>query len=96
MELYINDILVDINEALPFPLTYQISDIREIDKRKGNVSKTITLPGTRKNCEMFVTTYLMSTTSVSDIDIENSLENFDPSIKATARYYQNGLLQFEE
>jgi hypothetical protein len=53
------------------------------------------LPGTRKNCELFATTYALTTTSTTDLDIENSLQNFDPSIKATARYYQNGLLQFE-
>jgi hypothetical protein len=78
MELYINNIQVDVNEALPFPLTYQISDIREIDKRKGNSSKTITLPGTRRNCEVFSTTYSTSTASTTDIDAENALENFDP------------------
>lgn len=95
MELFINNISVDINESLPFPLTYQISDIREIDKRKGNSSKTITLPGTRKNCELFATTYSLTTTSTTDIDVESALENFDPSIKSTSRYYQNGILQFE-
>ena len=95
MELYINSTLVDINESLPFPLTFQISDIREIDKRKGSSSKTISLPGTRKNCELFATTYALTTTSTTDLDIENSLQNFDPSIKSSARYYQNGLLQFE-
>ena len=95
MELYINNVLIDINESLPFPLTFQISDIREIDKRKGSSSKTISLPGTRKNCELFATTYALTTTSTTDIDVETSLQNFDPSIKANARYYQNGLLQFE-
>lgn len=95
MELYINSTLVDINERLPFPLTFQISDIRNIDVRKGSSSKTITLPGTRKNCELFATTYALTTTSTTDIDVETSLQNFDPSIKANARYYQNGLLQFE-
>ena len=29
MELYINSILVDLNEKIPFPLTFAISDIKD-------------------------------------------------------------------
>jgi hypothetical protein len=95
MELYINDIRVDLESSIPFPLTYQISDIRNIDQRKGNSSKTIKLPGTRKNCELMATVYSLTTTQSDDINVNSALENFDPSIKASARYYQNGILQFE-
>ena len=90
MELYINDILVDLDKSIPFPLTYQISDIRNIDQRKGSSSKTIELVGTRKNCEMMASVFTLSTTS-SDTD----LIDFDPSVKASARYYENGILQFK-
>lgn len=95
MELYINDIRVDLESSIPFPLTYQISDIRNIDQRKGNSSKTIKLPGTRTNCELMATVYSLTTTQSDDINVNSALENFDPSIKASARYYQNGILQFE-
>ena len=95
MELYINDIRVDLETSIPFPLTYQISDIRNIDQRKGNSSKTIKLPGTRTNCELMATVYSLTTTQSDDINVNSALENFDPSIKASARYYQNGILQFE-
>lgn len=95
MELYINDILVDLEQGVPFPLNYQISDIRSPESRKGNSSKTIKLPGTRRNCEILSTVYALTTTSTDDIDVEAELSNFDPSVKATARYYQNGLLQFQ-
>lgn len=46
-ELYINGRLIDINEALPFPFTYNISDVKDLSSRKGNKSKTITLPEPR-------------------------------------------------
>lgn len=95
MELYINDIKVDLEQGVPFPLNYQISDIRNPESRKGNSSKTIQLPGTRRNCEIMSTVYALTTTSTTDIDLEAELNNFDPSVKATARYYQNGLLQFQ-
>lgn len=92
MELFINDFKIDLNQAIPFPLTYQIYDIRNMDQRRGNRSKTIAVPGTRKNCEYLATVYMMSTADAEDY---SDLSNFDPSIKATARAYENGILQFE-
>jgi hypothetical protein len=93
MELFINDIRVDLDERLPFPLTFNISDVKDLAARKGNNSKTITLPGTKNN------TYLMyqvfSVTASEPVDGSSSgFLNFDPSVKATARYYDQGLLQF--
>jgi hypothetical protein len=47
-ELFINDRLVDLDQSIPFPLTFNISDIKDLTARKGNKSKTIKLPGTRE------------------------------------------------
>lgn len=57
-ELYINGRLIDINQAVPFPFTYNISDAKDLSSRKGNKSKTITLPGTANNCALMATVYL--------------------------------------
>lgn len=92
MELYINDILVELDRSIPFPLTYHISDIRNIDKRKGSSSKTIELPGTRINTELMSSVFSLTTT---DSDGNPIVASFDPSVKVPARYYQNGVLQFE-
>ena len=92
MELFINDFEIDLNQSIPFPLTYQIYDIRNMDQRRGNRSKTIAVPGTRRNCEFLSTVYMMST---SDAEDYSDLTQFDPSIKATARAYEKGILQFE-
>lgn len=94
MELYINDISVDLSKGVPFPLTYSISDIRQIDKRKGNASKTIALPGTRKNSDLMTSVFSLSNTS-KDFGGSPLSVSFDPSIKAPARYYDNGVLQFQ-
>lgn len=40
---------LDVSETLPFPMNYSISDIRDISKRNGSFSKTVTLPGTKNN-----------------------------------------------
>ncbi len=92
-ELYINDRLVDLDQGIPFPLTFNISDIKDLSARKGNKSKTITLPGTRRNYELMLSVFTLSTIDKISDD-QSDFIDFDPSIKATARYYQNGLLEF--
>jgi hypothetical protein len=92
-ELYINSRLVDIDQSIPFPLTFNISDIKDISSRKGNKSKTISLPGTRINHQIMSSVFLL--TSTEKISTTTSaLINFDPSIKAPCQYYNNGLLEF--
>ena len=92
-ELFINGRLVDINQDAPFPLTFNISDIKDLNARKGNKSKTITLPGTKNNTSLMLSVFTLSVTeNISGTDSE--FVDFDPSIKAECQYYQNGLLEF--
>ena len=92
-ELYINDRLVDLDQGIPFPLTFNISDIKDLTARKGNKSKTITLPGTRRNYELMLSVFTL--TNIDNIsDDESNFIDFDPSVKAPCQYYNNGLLEF--
>lgn len=92
-ELFINGRLVDINQDAPFPLTFNINDIKDLNARKGNKSKTITLPGTKNNTALMLSVFTLSATeNISGTD--SDFVDFDPSIKAEAQYYQNGLLEF--
>jgi hypothetical protein len=63
MELFINSIQVDLNDKIPFPLTYAISDIKDISSRKGNNSKTIALPGTATNVQLMSNVFSLSATA---------------------------------
>jgi hypothetical protein len=92
-ELFINGRLVDIDQDAPFPLTFNISDIKDLNARKGNKSKTITLPGTKSNTALMLSVFTLSATQPLD-DSDSDFIDFDPSIKAEAQYYQNGLLEF--
>lgn len=94
MELYINNTRVDLNDRIPFPLTFNIADVKDLSARKGNNSKTITLPGTRNNMELMFTVFNIST-SEPETGNSSAFVNYDPSVKATARYYNNGLLEFQ-
>lgn len=93
MQLYINDIEVDLNDRIPFPLTYQISDIKDASSRKGNRSKTISIPGTVKNVQLMSNVFVTSNTD-KIFGGSPFTGNFDPSKKATARYYDNGIQLF--
>jgi len=84
-ELFINGILVDLTDSAPFPISYNIGDIKDLSKRKGTSSKTITLPWTQTNLNLFQSVYMFSSSSVG---------NFDPTIRATAQYYYNSILLF--
>jgi hypothetical protein len=92
-ELFINGRLVDIDQDAPFPLTFNINDIKDLNARKGNKSKTITLPGTKSNTALMLSVFILSATEKIS-DTYSDFVDFDPSIKAECQYYQNGLLEF--
>jgi hypothetical protein len=94
MELYLNNIKVDLNDRLPFPLTFNISDIKDLTARKGNNSKTIKLPGTQVNCALMTQVFSWSASEV-DSGISSTFINFDPAVRIPARYYHNSLLEFQ-
>ena len=94
MELYLNNIKVDLNDQIPFPLTFNISDIKDLTARKGNNSKTIKLPGTQVNCALMTQVFSWSASEV-DTGISSTFLNFDPAVRIPARYYHNSLLEFQ-
>jgi hypothetical protein len=62
---------VDLLEDVPVSLNYSILDIRNPENREGNYSKTITIPGTKANNELF--------TDIFEIDINGT---FNPALKS--------------
>jgi hypothetical protein len=62
---------VDLLEDIPMSLNYSIFDIRNPEQREGNYSKTIKIPGTKINNELF--------TDIFEIDIDGT---FNPALKS--------------
>lgn len=62
---------VDLLDDVPVSLNYSILDIRNPENREGNYSKTITIPGTKANNELF--------TDIFEIDINGT---FNPAVKS--------------
>jgi hypothetical protein len=44
---------VDLSDNVPFPITFNIADVRDINNRNGAYSKTIAIPGTKTNNDVF-------------------------------------------
>ena len=75
-----DQVSVDLFEGVEIPLNYTILDIREPDKRKTNFSKTIKLPGTKKNNKIFNHIYEISGNS-----------KFNPNLRREVIILQDGV-----
>ena len=81
VELYINSgDTLDIDKNFGIGIQYTIDDIRNIEKRNTAYSKTIILPGTKKN------NFLLG--NLFDINSDFSL--FNPNIKTKCQLIRNG------
>ena len=85
--LYINNQIVDLDNDIPFPISYSIGDFKNPENRKRNVSKTIKVVGTQNNKSIFAGAYNLSLT-----DTGSALGfNFNPNVKVKARYIRKGV-----
>lgn len=71
---------LDLYDEVPIPITYTIADIREPNKKTTPYSKTITIPGSKKNNRIF--------NQIFKIDAESS---FDPNLKKQMVVQQDGI-----
>lgn len=75
-----NQFTLDLYKDVPIPITYTITDIREPNKRQTPYSKTITIPGTKKNNRIF--------SHIWKIDAEST---FNPNLKKQCVVQQDGI-----
>lgn len=90
-ELFINDQPIDIADKIDFPITYKVSDLKEPQKRKRSTSKTIRLPGTKRNNTFFASAYDLA---IKDTDGSGFGFDFDPTLRYPARVLRNGAVIF--
>ena len=77
---------LDVKEGTAFPLNFQIGDIRDVSKRQGNFSKTITLTGSKNNNNLLNHYY--------DVNIEEG--TFNINTLTTCSVIQDGLPVMED
>jgi hypothetical protein len=89
--LKINGQVIDIDNGIPMPINFELADVKEPEKRKRNISKSISIPLTQRNLDFFYSAY-----SLSAKFIENQLTIFNYDARATyiTEYYKDGILVF--
>lgn len=90
IELYINDTQVDLPvEGIPMPINKQISDIQQPDTRQSDFTKTIRIPGSKANDQLFGNIFDLAS-FIENTSETNFNPDFDPNLKAKAVVYENG------
>lgn len=91
--LYINGIEIDLAGDVAVPITYSIADIKNPEKRKRSSSKTIKIPGTKRNMQFFSSTYQMSLTALESGAVVGF--EFDPTLRVECQYFKDGIKIFD-
>lgn len=90
--LVVNGVELDIDSNIAFPLSFSIADIKDPQKRKRSLSKSIKIVGKQSNLNFFSSTYSLT---LSDVDGSDVGFNFDPTQRVTAKYYKESILVFD-
>ena len=93
IKLYINNTLVDTSEDILINLTKEIADIRNPENRNSSWTKTVTIPGTAANNELFGFIFDVNTSIINTSDTTNFLPDFNPNLKANCKIYDDSILQ---
>lgn len=92
-KIYINDEQIDLKDDVSIPLNFNIADIREPEKRSTTWSKTVVLPGTAFNNNLFSNLWNVNAV-INSSGATNFNPNFNPNLKAKAEITYNDALQF--
>lgn len=94
-ELFIENYQVDISKDASSLLTFALDDIRNFASRQTTFSKTVVLPGTNRNNQLFGNIFDIGHTSVYDPNLPNITQNFNASISARCWIFQDNLQTFK-
>ena len=85
---------LDLFDNVPLPINKSIIDIQNIAERKSDFSKTITLPGTSNNNDIFSNIFNLARTT-ENTNTYNFAPDFNPNLKADAILYKNGIAMIQ-
>ena len=93
-KIYINNEQIDLTDEVSIPLNFNIADIREPEKRSTTWSKTVILPGTTFNNQLFSNIWNVNAV-INSTGATNFTPNFNPNLKAVAEITYNEATQFK-
>lgn len=79
--LYIGGVNVDLFDDVPITVNYSVTDIKDPASRTVSYTKTIELPNTPNNAQIFQQLFV--------INKDNTINSFDPNLRVVA-FVQNG------
>jgi hypothetical protein len=85
---------LDLYDNVAIPINKSIIDIQNVAERKSDFTKTITLPGTHTNNDIFSNIFNLAR-SVSNTNTYNFAPDFNPNLKADAILYKNGIVMIQ-
>ena len=83
---------LDLYDNVPLPINKSIIDIQNVAERKSDFTKTITLPGTHNNNDIFSNIFNLAR-SIENGNTYNFAPDFNPTLKADCILYKNGIIQ---
>ncbi len=84
-ELYLNGQRIDLSEDIQIQLNLSLNDLENPTEKQSTFSRTIDVTGSVNNDAVFGHIYLF----------DSWIVNFDPTIKATAMIFQDGIMVME-
>jgi hypothetical protein len=94
-ELFVENYQVDITSDIDAMMTYAIDDIKDFSARNTSFSKTIVIPGTANNNNIFGNVFDPNQSNFSDPNQPNINYNFDISRSASCILFQGNMQVFK-
>jgi hypothetical protein len=95
MQMFIEGQEVDINEVFSTMLTSSIDDVKTFGTKESSFSKTIILPGTKKNNKLFGNIFNTKTRSEYNPLLPNFGYNFNPAVSAKVVIFNGNIQQIK-
>ena len=95
IELFVEKQQVDINQSFSTLLTMSIDDIKDFGAKNTTFSKTIILPGTKRNNKLFGNIFCINAGNDYNPASSNISANFNPAISAQAMIFADNMQVFK-
>ena len=95
IELFLEGQPVDVNESFSTQMTYAVDDIKDFASRNTSFSKTIVLPGTKRNNYLFGSIFNPTSSSAYSTTTPNFGYNFNAAMSAKCYIFSDNIQVFK-
>lgn len=95
IEIYVENQKVDVNQGFSALMSYAIDDIKDFGSKNTSFSKTIILPGTKRNNSLFGNIFNVGASNDYNPSLANQGINFNPAVSARTIIFQDNIQVFK-